>query len=119
MKDDRSTPDGADLHIVGWTTDRTGVINLVTAVPAGSPGLDYAFEGGDGDLRAVLPKSVDGEEGLSRAAPVAGDRDGGEADGLAHAFTSMADRRPSENRLNEIETMKMASPGRAATIGFT
>ena len=69
--------------------------------------------------REMLHEAVDGEEGLGRTASVAGDRNGAVTGGSAHAFTSMADRRPSENRLNEIETMKMARPGSAATIGFT
>ena len=34
-------------------------------------------------------------------------------------FTSIADRRPSESRLNEIEVMKIATPGSAATQGWT
>jgi hypothetical protein len=34
-----------------------------------------------------------------------------------HHLTSIADRRPSERRLNEIEVMKIMSPGSAATIG--
>jgi hypothetical protein len=36
-----------------------------------------------------------------------------------HAFTSMAERRPSESRLNEIEVMKIITPGNAATQGWT
>ena len=40
-------------------------------------------------------------------------------DEARHWRISMALRRPSENRLNEIETMKIASPGSAATVGFT
>jgi hypothetical protein len=36
----------------------------------------------------------------------------------AHCLTSIAERRPSEKRLNEIEVRKIITPGRAATIGW-
>ena len=36
----------------------------------------------------------------------------------AHCLTSIAERSPSENRLNEIEVRKIITPGRAATIGW-
>ena len=34
-----------------------------------------------------------------------------------HRFTSMAERSPSESKLNEIEVMKIIAPGNAATQG--
>ena len=39
-------------------------------------------------------------------------------DDHAHCLTSIAERRPSENRLNEIEVRKIMTPGSAATIGW-
>ena len=39
-------------------------------------------------------------------------------DNDVHCLTSMADRSPSENRLKEIEVMKIIAPGSAATIGW-
>ena len=39
-------------------------------------------------------------------------------DDHVHCLTSIAERRPSENRLNEIEVRKIITPGSAATIGW-
>ena len=39
-------------------------------------------------------------------------------DDHAHCLTSIAERRPSENRLNEIEVRKIIDAGQAATIGW-
>ncbi len=36
-----------------------------------------------------------------------------------HHFTSMADRKPSDRRLNATEVMKIMAPGSAATSGWT
>lgn len=57
MKDDHPPSAGADLHVIGWTPDPKGVVDIVTAAPASAPALDYAFEGGDGDIHPVSPKS--------------------------------------------------------------
>ena len=39
-------------------------------------------------------------------------------DDHVHCLTSIAERSPSENRLNEIEVRKIITPGSAATIGW-
>jgi hypothetical protein len=36
-----------------------------------------------------------------------------------HCFTSMAERRPSASRLKAMEVMKIITPGRAASQGWT
>ena len=59
----------------------------------------------------MLDEAGDAEQGLGRAAAVAGIE--------GHCRTSIAERRPSDSRLNEIEVMKIATPGRAATQGWT
>ena len=38
--------------------------------------------------------------------------------GGAHCLTSMAERRPSDNMLKEIEVMKIITPGKAAIQGW-
>ena len=45
---------------------------------------------------------------------------GGSQSRLApHCFTSMAERRPSARRLKAMEVMKIMTPGRAASQGWT
>jgi hypothetical protein len=65
--------------------------------------------------REVLHEAAHGQQRLGRPSAV----DLREGEGGAHVFTSMAERRPSEKRLKEIDVMKITKPGRAATQGCT
>jgi O-antigen biosynthesis protein len=56
MKDDSTALLADAPSVIGWTTDPTGVLRVVTALPRGTPPLAYAFQGGDGDLHVALPK---------------------------------------------------------------
>ena len=60
--------------------------------------------------REILLQPADAQERLGRAADVVVQ---------AHDLLSMADRRPSDRMLKEMEVMKIISPGRAATQGWT
>ena len=63
----------------------------------------------------VLHEPAHREQRLGGTAAVARDEGGNGA----QFFTSMAERSPSENKLKEIEVMKMTRPGRAAIQGCT
>ena len=64
--------------------------------------------------REMLDEPAHRQQRLRRPAAVRG---GGH--GRVHCFTSIAERSPSESRLNEIEVMKIMAPGSAATQGWT
>ena len=65
----------------------------------------------------MLHQPADREQRLGRSAAIAlGAR---RLEDRAHERTSMAERRPSDSRLNEIEVMKIITPGSAATAGWT
>src|SRR5258708_3523724 len=56
------------------------------------------------------------QQRLRRPAAIAPERVRGQR---LHHLTSMADRKPSDRRLNAIEAMKIMAPGSAATSGWT
>ncbi|MNT88035.1 hypothetical protein D3C72_2285290 [compost metagenome] len=64
----------------------------------------------------MLDQPAHAQQGLGRAAHIVV---GGASrfDQCAHSLTSMADRRPSDSRLNDMDVMKIITPGNAATQG--
>ena len=68
----------------------------------------------------VLDKTVDREQRRCRPATVVAELRLIErcADDAAHCLTSIAERKPSDKRLNEIDVRKIIKPGNAATIGW-
>jgi hypothetical protein len=63
----------------------------------------------------MLDKVAHGQQRLRRATAIACTVVAGRNPHL----TSIADRRPSERRLDEIEVTKIITPGSAATMGWT
>ena len=85
----------------------------IDAVDGAHDGFGAAEHGlADGE---VLDEPAHREQRLGGTAAVARDEGGNGA----QFFTSMAERSPSENKLKEIEVMKMTRPGRAAIQGCT
>ncbi|MNL23630.1 hypothetical protein D3C87_1450260 [compost metagenome] len=92
------------LHIEVHAVDRAHCV----AAPA--PGQEIAFQG------KVLDQPAHAQQGLGGAAQVLVRRAQGFDFGV-HSLTSMADRRPSDSRLKDMEVMKIITPGNAATQG--